>query len=86
MQIVADAAQIPVEPIDIKRSTLHGTALFALAVIAPSIPAHEVPLRDIHEPHESRAAYYRERMQRFEDLYDATITRRIGGEPSPHAG
>lgn len=82
VQIVADAAQIPVEPIDIKRSTLHGTALFALSVIAPSIPQHDVPLRETHQPHESRAGYYDDRMRRFEDLYDATITHRIGGEPS----
>lgn len=79
---VAYAEGIPIEPIDIKRSTLHDTALFALAVIAPSTPETEVPLRDIHEPHDSRSGYYQERMRRFEELYDATITHRIGGEPS----
>lgn len=81
VQIVADASGLPVEPIDIKRSTLHGTALFALEVIAPSVTKQEVPLREVHEPHEDRAPYYAERLRRFEDLYDATITRRIGAEP-----
>ena len=78
LQIVADATGYPVEPVDIKRSTMHGTALYALATVAPDVPAAEVPLSEVKYPVAGRAEYYAERLRRFEDLYEATITSRIG--------
>ena len=78
LQIVADATGYPVEPVDIKRSTMHGTALYGLATVAPSVTPADVPLGDIANPVADRADYYADRLQRFEDLYHATITERIG--------
>ena len=78
LQLVADATGHPVEPVDIKRSTMHGTALYALATLAPDVPAAEVPVGPVTKPIPERADYYRDRLERFEDLYRATITERVG--------
>ena len=55
LQLVADATGYPVEPVDIKRSTLHGTALYALATVAPGVPASDVPLAGVKQPVPDRA-------------------------------
>lgn len=78
LQIVADATGFPVEPVDIKRSTMHGTALYGLATIVPGVTPAEVPLGEIRVPVPERTEHYARRLERFEELYAATITQRIG--------
>lgn len=69
LQIVADALDLPLTPVTIKRSTLLGNALLALETVAPDVerigPDHAQPL----EPEESRAEYYRDRVARFGETY-----------------
>ena len=78
LQIVSDATGYPVEPVDIKRSTMHGTALYALATMVPDVQPADVPLGEVKQPVPGREAYYADRLRRFEDLYRATITERVG--------
>ncbi|MBO3143845.1 gluconokinase [Dermatophilus congolensis] len=79
LQLVADATGVPVEPVAIKRSTMHGTALYGLASLAPEVPRCEVFVDAEARPFAHREQYYADRMRRFEDLYDAAIVRNIGG-------
>ncbi|WP_454296460.1 gluconokinase [Salana multivorans] len=71
LQIVADTLELPLTPVTIKRSTLLGNALLALETVAPGVerigPVHGGTL----EPSEESAGYYRERVGRFEDVYQA---------------
>ncbi|WP_040159346.1 gluconokinase [Nigerium massiliense] len=75
MQIVADVTTAPVIPITIKRSTLHGTALMALEVIAPDVERAEVTRGDTFQPHRDRFGYYHQRAERFQVLYDKVIAQ-----------
>ncbi len=73
LQLVADATGVPVTPITIKRSTLRGTALHALEVLAPDA-ARMPPTRGATlEPVVSRATYYHRRAERYQVLYDKVI-------------
>ena len=45
LQVLADVLGTPVEPVTLKRATLHGTALHALEVLAPDIAASPGPDR-----------------------------------------
>lgn len=72
-QILADVLNVPVTPIAIKRSTLHGTALHALEIIAPDVPTHPVTLGETCEPVASRRNYYDRRLERTQILYDKMI-------------
>ncbi len=74
LQIVADATGIPVTPVPLKRSTLHGTALHALDVLAPDVARTPVDLGPTCEPIPARAAYYADRAERFRALYTRVIT------------
>lgn len=78
LQLVADAVGVPVEPIDIKRSTMHGTALYALRTMAPDVPPADVPVREPFHPVPARATYYDDRLRRFEEVYEAAIRQRLG--------
>lgn len=73
MQIIADATGAPVTPITLKRSTLRGTALHALAVLAPDVVPAEAPRGETYTPVRGRAGYYQRRMERFQVLYDKVI-------------
>lgn len=73
MQMVADATGSPVIPITIKRSTLHGTALHALEILAPDVERAAVDRGETLEPVRERALYYHRRMERFGVLYDKVI-------------
>lgn len=75
MQLVADFTGIPVTPITIKRSTLRGTGLHALEVLAPDVPRAEPTRGDTLEPVAGRYAYYQHRADRFQVLYDKVIAR-----------
>lgn len=73
LQLLADSMQAPVAPITIKRSTLHGTALLALGVVAPDVPRAEVSRGDTCRPVPGRAAYYADRLAEFERVYRGVI-------------
>lgn len=73
LQMVADATAAPVTPITIKRSTLHGTALHALEVLAPGAERAPVERGRTFDPVKARIPYYHRRMERFQVLYDKTI-------------
>nr|NLI49950.1 gluconokinase [Propionibacterium sp.] len=75
MQLVADFTGVPVTPITIKRSTLRGTALHALEILAPDAPRAEPTRGDTLEPVGDRYAYYQHRADRFQVLYDKVIAR-----------
>lgn len=70
LQVIADTTGAPVTPVTIKRSTLHGTALHALDVLAPEVERAPVTMGDTLEPVASRAGYYRRQVERFQVLYD----------------
>lgn len=71
LQIMADALGIPLTPVNIKRSTLLGTALLALETIAPDVERIDPQREPTLEPEEGNAEYYRERYERFNQVYDA---------------
>lgn len=55
----------------IKRSTLRGTALIALDVLAPGITRAASATGEIRQPVVDRAAAYRFRMEEYQTLYEA---------------
>ncbi|HMR48544.1 MAG TPA: FGGY family carbohydrate kinase [Arachnia sp.] len=69
LQLLADALDQPVEHIDIRRATMRGTAVLALEQVSDQ-PLADIPVRARVEPVAGRAAYYRERLARFEELAD----------------
>ncbi|MFC4555460.1 gluconokinase [Georgenia faecalis] len=73
LQVLADVLGAPVRPVTIKRSTLRGTALIALASLAPDVPRAAVPLGPASNPVPQRAGYYTARAGRYGALYDAVI-------------
>ena len=73
LRVLADALQAPVLPVTIKRSTLHGTALLALEVLAPDVERAEVDLGPWNDPIVRHQEYYDDRAARFAALYDAVI-------------
>lgn len=75
MQIVADACGVPVTPIVIKRSTLRGTALHAIEVLAPEAKPAPVKQGATLQPDPNRAAYYRRNAERHETLYAKLVAR-----------
>ena len=73
MQMIADAAESPVIPVTIKRSTLHGTALHALEILAPDVERAPVDRGETFQPTRERALYYHRKMERFQVLYDKVV-------------
>ena len=73
MQMIADAADVPVIPLTLKRSTLRGTALSTLPVLAPDATPALAPRGEPFEPHPDRLGYYHRRMERFGVVYDKLI-------------
>jgi gluconokinase len=73
LQILADVLEAPVIPVTIKRSTLRGTALVALDVLAPGVARAASATGEIRQPVGDRAAAYRSRKQEYQTLYDAAI-------------
>lgn len=70
LQVIADATGAPVTPVTIKRSTLHGTALHALAVLAPDVERAAVTTAGTLHPRPERMGHYRRQVERFRILYD----------------
>lgn len=75
LQIVADSFGLPLAPVTMKRSTLHGTALHALALLAPEVARAPVPHRESLTPVPERQFHYQQRAERFQVLYDKVFAR-----------
>ncbi|MCM3661853.1 gluconokinase [Georgenia satyanarayanai] len=73
LQLLADVTGVPVTPVTIKRSTLHGTALLALESLAPQVERAAPTTAATVEPVAGRADYYAERAERFAALYSAVV-------------
>lgn len=73
LPVLADALQAPLTPVTIKRSTLRGTALVTLDVVAPDVARADPTTAPTHEPHPARAEYHRQRLVEFERVYAALI-------------
>lgn len=73
LQILADVLGSPVEPVTIKRATLRGTALNALAVLAPGTERTPAATGPTLEPFADRRNYYRDRAEQYERLYQAVV-------------
>lgn len=73
LQMVADFSGLPVTPIALKRSTLHGTALHALEVLDAGGERTPVPHGEPLQPEASRYTYYQRRAERYQVLYDKVI-------------
>jgi gluconokinase len=75
LQVLADVLGRPVTHVTLKRSTLRGTALIALDVLAPDVPRVPVRAGATYEPRDRVADHYRERKERFAHLYEALLPR-----------
>ncbi|WP_245887963.1 gluconokinase [Geodermatophilus tzadiensis] len=73
LQILADVLDAPVDPVTVKRTTLRGTAVHALEVLAPDVTRAPVDTGPTLEPVSARLDHYRLRAQRYDDLYRAVI-------------
>jgi len=73
LQILADVLDAPVDPVTVKRTTLRGTALHALEVLAPDVTRAPVDTGATLEPVSARRDHYRLRAKRYDDLYRAVI-------------
>ena len=71
-------------PVTIKRSTLRGTALVALDVLAPGVARAVSATGETRHPVSDRADYYSSRAQEFQALYDAVIAPSGVGERRPN--
>lgn len=75
LQLVADAIGAPVQRVDLKRTTLRGTALLALEALAPDVRRAEPPVAGVFEPRAERAEHYAAVRERFDALYDVARGR-----------
>jgi gluconokinase len=76
LHVLADVLGAPVEPVTMKRATLHGTALHALEVLAPDTARAPVPTAPTLHPVLAHADYYRTRIEQYDRLYRAVIETR----------
>lgn len=79
LQVLADVLGTPVEPVTLKRATLHGTALHALEVLAPNTERAPIPSAATLHPVPAHRDYYRNRAERYEQLYQAVIAPQSAG-------
>ena len=68
--------QIPVDPVLAKRSTLRGTAVIALQVLAPDVLREPLPGEPTQLPRAPEAAYYTALRSRFASLYAVAVPPR----------
>jgi len=74
LQLLSDVLEAPVTPVTIKRSTLRGTAIAALEVLAPGVVRAPSATGGTRQPVAHRADYYRARKQAYQTLYEAAIS------------
>ncbi|WP_138758995.1 gluconokinase [Modestobacter altitudinis] len=75
LQMLADALGAPVEPVTIKRATLHGTALHALEVLAPDTARAPVETAPTLHPVPGHRDHYRGRAEQYDQLYRAVAVQ-----------
>ncbi|MGH2599038.1 MAG: FGGY-family carbohydrate kinase, partial [Dehalococcoidia bacterium] len=80
LQVVADALGRPVTGLAERRSTLHGTALVALEVLAPKVERATVKLGETFSPIAEHAPYYRDALAQQQKLYARLVGDEIGRE------
>lgn len=73
MDIVAQALGFPVQVVNVKRVTMRGTAVLALATIQPDGPVARIPETALTVPDSSQRVYYEELRERFESAYTSMI-------------
>ena len=78
LQLLADVLGVPVTPVIGKRTTLRGTAIMALDVIAPDVPRAAPSIGLVRRPVAGASAYYAHRALAYQALYDAVITPATG--------
>ena len=71
LQVLADALNAPVDPITIKRATLHGTAIHALEVLSPATKRPPADTAETMHPNPDHRGYYQDRAAEYERLYQA---------------
>jgi gluconokinase len=75
VQLLADVLGQPVTPVPIKRSTLHGTALHALAVLAPQVPPTPPTQGPACEPVAARTRHLADLRERWEAAYGTLVAQ-----------
>jgi gluconokinase len=73
LQVLADVLGAPVEPVTIKRTTLRGTALHALDVLAPETARAPLGTAPTLHPVPAHRDHYRGRAKQYDQLYRAVI-------------
>ncbi|QDO87307.1 sugar kinase [Ornithinimicrobium ciconiae] len=74
LQVMADAMRTSVTPVQLKRTTLRGTALLTLDTLAPDVPRARPDLGKALAPDTNRRPYYTQRFGQFEKVYEALFT------------
>ena len=74
LQVMADAMRTQVTPVELKRTTLRGTALLMLDTVAPGVKRARPDLGKTLSPDTNRRPYYTQRFQKFEQVYEALFT------------
>ncbi|WP_394213853.1 gluconokinase [Brachybacterium vulturis] len=70
LHLLSDALGMPLDHVAISRSTMRGAAVLALEQAAPGARVAEAPVLTHVEPVAAHQDYYRERLERFEELAD----------------
>lgn len=78
LQLLADVLGVPVTPVTGKRTTLRGTAIMALDVVAPGTARAQPATGPVRRPVAAHHARYAQRAQAYQALYDAVIAPAIG--------
>ncbi len=75
LRILADALEVPVAPLAMKRATLRGTALIALDSLAPDVERATPPFDEVCSPVPGHLPHYRHARREFQRLYEALVAR-----------
>ncbi len=78
LQLFADVLGVPVTPVTGKRTTLRGTAIMALDVVAPGTARAQPATGPVLRPVAAYHARYAQRAQAYQALYDAVIAPATG--------
>jgi gluconokinase len=78
LPLLADVLGVPVTPVTSKRTTLRGTAIMALDVLAPGTPRAQPATGPVRRPVAAHHAHYAQRAQAYQVLYDAVIAPAAG--------
>ncbi|MFT4289382.1 gluconokinase [Nocardioides sp.] len=73
LQIIADVVGRPLEFVNIRRSTVLGTALLALESVAPEVERAPVPTAGSFEPRPAFTEHYHDVRRRFEEIYPVAV-------------